>query len=239
MNLWQLTESNARLATDSLEARVDLMNPAHGLYDLAWRNVAITGNLLGVTAAENQATPRPLAIAGLDCFVRGNDLVANYPECAAQQFTLHMYWRIVENAAASVVIDAIVSLQTSLWECFPKALLTTNLPGGEVLSVTNDHSPSVVINGDVASTSPHGVLVRCADMPWSYVEMTHPTDLGCWRAMTVDGTQLKRELGGDFQEKGVIRRLRVRGAFIPRAGDEPTARQLVANFADSEPPLTA
>lgn len=239
MNLWQLTESNARLAADSLKARVDLLNPAHGLYNLTWCNAPITGNLLGVTVAEDQAASRPLATAGLDCFVRGNDLVANYPECAAQPFTLHMYWRVVERSATGVVIDAIVSLQTSLWECFPKALLTTNLPGGEVLSISNDYSLPVVISGDVTSTSPHSVLVRCADMPWSYVEMTHPTDLGSWRAMTVDGTQLTRELGGNFQEKGVIRRLRVRGAFVPRAGDEQAARQLLANFAASEPPLTA
>jgi hypothetical protein len=239
MKLWQLEESNARLTVDSLQARVDLRNPALGIHDLAWNSAPVHGNLFGVTVAEESAPPMPLSNEGIDCFVRGNDLVANYPQCGAQRFTLQMYWRVVASSASAIVIDSIVSLQTSLLECFPKALLTTNLPAGEVMALLNDGTPSVTVGDRLASDEPAGVLVRDDNQPWSYLEMTHPTDLGCWRVSRADGVRMVRELGGEFQEKGVIRRLRVRSVFMARENDEKTAARLIAEFAASEPPLTA
>jgi hypothetical protein len=239
MNHWQLTEAVARLTHCPLEARVDLLNPALGMHALTWNAAPLAGNLLGVTVAEESAPPMPVAIAGSDRYVRGNDLVANYPECKAQHFTLQVYWRIATSAPNLTVIDAIVSLQTSLLECFPKAVLTTKLPSGEVLAITNDGSLLAVAADRLTSDEPAGVLVRGDDHAWSYLEMTHPTDLGCWRVTRTGGIQLERELGGEFQEKGVIRRLRVRGAFMARDSDEETAAQLIAEFAASEPPLTA
>ena len=239
MNLWQLTAANARLISGPLQAQVDLLNPALGLHELAWNDAPIGGNLFGVTVAEGSIAQMPLSTDGMDQFVRGNDLVANYPQGEAQRFTLHMYWRIAQSAASLVVIDAIVSLQTSLLECFPKALLTTNLPNGKVLAVTGAGSPTLAVTDRLASDEPSGVLVRSDGCPWSYLEMTHPADLGCWRVARAHAVQLERELGGEFQEKGVIRRLRVRGAFMARENDELIATQILSYFAESAPPLTA
>jgi hypothetical protein len=239
MNFWQLTQSNARLDIGSLKAVVDLDNPALGIHDLRWNAMPIAGSLLGVTVAEESAPPSSLSTAGIDRYVRGSDLVANYPQNQSQHFTLQVYWRLEPRDADLLVIDTIVSLQTSLLECFPKAVLTTQLPQGEVRAITDDESRSWAIDERLTSDLPTGLLVRCHNQPWSYFEMTHPTDLGSWRVSHDDGTQMEHELGGEFQEKGVIRRLRVRGAFLHHENDEQIARHMVAEFADSEPPLTA
>ena len=70
--------------------------------------------------------------------------------------------------------------------------------------------------------------------------MTHPLDQGAWRlARSEDGKILmRRNLGGSFLEKGVIRRLRFRGAFLPRENDLQRAAQLFTDLAAETPPLT-
>jgi hypothetical protein len=239
MNLWQLTQSNARLDVGPLEAKVDFLNPARGIHDLTWNSTPITGRLLGVTVAEETAPPSSLSTAGIDCYVRANDLVANYPQSQSQRFTLQVYWRLTSRGTDLLMIDTIVSLQTSLLECFPKALLSTQLPEGDVFAIALKGAPSQIIADRLTSDEPVGILVRSSGQAWSYLEMTHPTDLGYWRVSHKDGIQMEHELGGEFQEKGVIRRLRVRGAFLARENDEQAARQLVAEFAAAEPPLTA
>lgn len=237
LSAWQLTQSFGRLNCGSLSARVDVEQPSLGLHELRLSGKPIVGQLLGVTVAEQGAPPTELAIAGIDQFVRGGDLVANYPQCETQPFTLHNYWRIAEASDKLIVIDAIVSLQTTLLECYPKTILTTELPASEALMISADAEQLVSSNleGDEAV----GVLLRGIHPKWSYVEITHPTDLGTWRIEKKGTTRMQRELGGEFQEKGVIRRLRVRGAFLTREDDVQSARKILAEFAESEPLLTA
>ena len=45
--------------------------------------------------------------------------------------------------------------------------------------------------------------------------------------------------GKRFMERGVIRRLRLRGAFAPIANAEDAIEQLQSQFASEPPPLTA
>jgi len=236
---WQLAESNARLQVGSLLASVDLLQPANGLHQLSWQNASVAGKLLGVTVAEQSATPTNLATASIDKFVRGGDLVANYPQCESQPFTLHIYWRVAAANSRLIILDAIVSLQTSLLECFPKAILTTELPASETWLVPGDGSSPTKLGQQLESNEPAGVLLRGAGNGWSYLEVTHPDDLGEWRVANSSTTKIERELGGEFQEKGVIRRLRVRGAFLAAENDLEVATQVIKDFAASPPPLTA
>jgi hypothetical protein len=241
---WQLGGDKALLNAEGLQASVDISIPSLGLHELSLNGKPIAGQLLGVTVAEEGAPPTELAISGIDCFVRGGDLVANYPQCETQPFTLHNYWRIAEASDKLIVIDAIVSLQTTLLECYPKTILTTELPAEHSLVLSTDLvSPDKVAEQSASSIFESdelvGILLRGIHPEWSYVEITHPTDLGTWRIEKNGNTRMRRELGGEFQEKGVIRRLRVRGAFVSRENDEQIARQILAEFAASEPPLTA
>lgn len=239
LSAWQLTQSLGQLNCGALAARVNVEQPSLGLHELSLNGAPITGQLLGVTVAEEGAPPTELAIAGIDTFVRGGDLVANYPQCETQPFTLHNYWRIAEASDKLIVIDAIVSLQTTLLECYPKTILTTELQAEDSLVLSPDEVADQSANSILESDESVGVLLRGIHPEWSYVEITHPTDLGTWRMQKNGTTRMQRELGGEFQEKGVIRRLRVRGAFVARENDVQIARKILVEFAKSEPPLTA
>lgn len=238
MNPWQLIDSQAQLHVEGFRGRVDLSRPADGLHELHWRERSFNGSLLGVTATEGAAQKRALVTTGMEHFVRGKDLVANFPQSESQPFTVQIYWRITTAEADMVVLDAIVSLQTSLLECYPKAILTTRLSAEEVCIVCPEEAEVIQLR-DWASSDYAGILLRAAGVGCSYLELTHPEDLGSWRIGGENSIEIIRELGGEFQEKGVIRRLRVRAAFLPKENDLSIARRLMAQFADSPPPLTA
>jgi hypothetical protein len=246
MSPWQLLDGLAVFQAGAFQAQVDLLNPALGVSGLAWNDISLPGNLLGVTVAVKGATTTALSPVGLDKFVRGDDLVANFPQTAAQPFTLHIYWRVKTANAAFVIVDMIVSLQTSLLECFPKVVLTTNLAATEAWQVPAGGSAPAQIDARIKSDRFAGVLLRGAIRSWSYLEVTYPDDLGSWQVdpassimMRRGSVMMRRELGGEFHEKGVIRRWRVRGAFLTSKNDLETAVQLINEFAASPPPLTA
>ena len=241
--LWQLSGCNAQLHVDSLAAKLNLQHPSLGLGRIAWDSLPQSGSVLGIGFAKDSAE-RDLSIGeGFDCFVRGTDLVARYPETDEQSFTLEVYWRVESMQSCRVQIDAIVSLQTSLLECYPAAQTISNLRATQAWLVPDVGARARQISPGEQLTSDEfaGVLLRDTVASWSYLEMTHPEDLGTWQATDVEADEwnLQRTLGGEFQEKGVIRRMRVRGIFLPREGDLELAPQLLNEFADSPPPLTA
>jgi hypothetical protein len=236
---WQLTHSVGQLRCGAWAAKVNVDQPALGLHELSLNGELLAGQLLGVTVAEENAPPTELAIAGIDKFVRGGDLVANYPQCETQPFTLHNYWRIAAASEKLVVIDAIVSLQTTLLECYPKTILTTELPAKDAMIVSPNETAERRIESTLEGDEPVGILLRGVHPAWSYVEITHPSDMGTWRIDLGTRTRMQRELGGEFQEKGVIRRLRVRGAFVAANNDRELARQIISDFVIAQPPLTA
>jgi hypothetical protein len=61
---------------------------------------------------------------------------------------------------------------------------------------------------------------------------------GSWKPFFHAKISMRRNLGGSFLEKGAIRRLRFRGAFLPRENDLQRAAQLFTDLAADSPPLT-
>jgi len=217
-DVWQFAATGARLLTSPLSGEVALDNPAAGIGRLVWRDVPFVGNVLGVSAGESSAPQ--------DAFARGADLVAVYAQTEPQSFTWQVYWRAFVPEADVVLLDVILSLQTPLLESFPRVATHSQLPAGEALEVVDA--------GDC-------ILLRPAKGDWSYAEMTHPKDRGNWQLSSTANDQLRldRRLGGQFLEKGVIRRLRLRGTFLPRENDRNLAAHYFALLAEETPPLTA
>ncbi|TWU28550.1 hypothetical protein [Bythopirellula polymerisocia] len=241
--MWQLRGHDALLKTGSFSAHLNLQRPVLGLRTISAESVSLTGSVLGIGLAQGFSEQGLSINEGFDCFVRGRDLVARYPETHSQPFSLDVYWRVEITDSRLVIIDAIVSLQTSLLESYPKVQTITSIHAKEAWFVPDSHKKARLISSGQELTCDEfaGVLLRGAKGSWSYLEMTHPEDLGTWQAVDdqSDSWTLQRTLGGEFQEKGVIRRLRVRGLFIPREGDIETAPRLLKDFASSLPPLTA
>ena len=221
--VWRLGATSAVLCTPQLTACVDLLNPHVGLNELEFGESTIDGYVLGISPG---AYPVPSESDLVDKFARGNDLVVTYAETNERPFSLQIYWRVTANEHGALALDAILSLQTDLLESFPGVAVETKLPVGPHQQL------------DIESADAH--LIRSGRGDWSYAEATHPDDSGETEFVRSDEGRmaLTRQLGGRFLEKGVIRRLRVRGVFLPQENDEAVATECLRNLATEEPPLT-
>ena len=92
--------------------------------------------------------------------------------------------------------------------------------------------------------SPQGAfLLRLPASGLSYLEMVHPSDLSQARVNVVEPADphlhTSFRLFAEHLEKGVIRRGRLRGLFLPRPNDTVDALDAHREFHLSPPPLTA
>lgn len=215
--VWRLEGSRAILESDAIQAAVDVARPHLGLTELRLRGVSIEGWILGVDVA----APAPPG----DIYVRGGDLVVSYQESEDRPFSVQIYWSLGESAPVpeALVIDGTVSIQTRQWEAYPRVSVTSHLAGAERIAI------------DAAAT-----VVRPAGVAWSYIEVVPAEDF-VQVAPSVDGSAVSSGwiYDGHFMERGVIRRLRVRGALVPRGDDLETAVRLRTHLLAEQPPLTA
>jgi hypothetical protein len=140
---WQLVDNVATLRTPGLFATVDPRQPALGMQiEKLCGDSTAPIRLFGVQIDSAAGfEPPPLSApptndaapdTPLDCFVRGNDLIATYAETANRPFRAQVYWRLVEpevdpvaatlpvaaacelNSAPRIAaLEIIVSVQTS------------------------------------------------------------------------------------------------------------------------------
>jgi hypothetical protein len=235
-DLWQISTSSAQLRAASLRGEVSLDDPSVGVGKLFWNDAPLQGSILGISAGQSKAQQ--------DAFVRGTDLVAEYTAAQPPAFDWQVYWRVTQCAATVVVVDAILSFQTALLESFPRVTTRSQLAADEVYLVDPDGQSSQIDPQQLAAEpgdDRHCVVLRSTTGGWSYAEMTHPDDGGDWQlAHSEPGpTTIGRTLGGSFLEKGVIRRLRLRGAFLPAEDDLQQAAKLFSELSTATPPLTA
>jgi len=242
-DLWRIDACSAVLRTSLLSAQVDLRNPSRGIGGLVLKGVSLDGFVLGVALGVDQ----PWATDALrEAFTRQNDLVATYGETEQMPFSLQVYWRAVEQENGAVLLDTLLSLQTPSLKSFPSIVTASQLRGDDVLVVPYDGREKAFGMGvnELPSTSPPreepaGVVLRMASVPWSYAEMTPADDPGSWQVFRQHGLNtVRRRLGGTFLEKGVLRRIRVRGALLPRDREVELAQQYLAKLATEKPPLT-
>lgn len=225
MSGWQFEGARALLSSSGLRGMVDLTRPVRGLTALMYNDVAVEGFLLGVSvepdagvAERGDALWRPA-----DAYVRGADLVAAYREPLEVSYNVHVYWRIVEaTAERPFAIDAIVSVQTPLWEAHPVVTVRSELFG----------RPATTVGAGLAIAG---------EREWSYVEASRPGDFRVCESEKDETSSpgASWRFGRQFMEKGVIRRLHLRGAFVPRGSEETGVEQLRLALMTEEPPLTA
>lgn len=208
---WRLEGLHARLDAGGLLGEVDVAAPARGLGKLTVRDVAVAGWLLGIgVEAESN-----------DAYVRGNDLVVTYRETAERPFSVQIYWRVgAVRHDEALVLDATVSIQTRQWEAYPRVTATSSLAHSECIAFDDS-----------------AILFRPADRPWSYAEFSRSGDFILQPAADRDGSAW--QFGEQFMERGVIRRLFLRGALVPRANDQAALERLRTALAAEQPPLTA
>ena len=239
---WQLKGSAASLQVGKLSAALEARKPASGLSLLKWNGLPVSGHILGVTA---DTGPLSGEKCGAELFVRGNDLIANFAQVNQQPFSCQIYWRADSQANGVILLDTILSMQTGLLKSFPQLAVETKLAIEEVWRAggTGDSANPWAKLTEQKSSGEDSccVVLRPQGADWSYAEMSHPDDFGTWQIKQAPAglATLRRELGGAFLEKGVIRRMRVRGALLPRKQDLKLASDCFAALAAESPPLTA
>lgn len=221
-DFWELDGHRAILHTGRLVGMIDLTQPSRGLTAIRVDGAAIVGSLMGVdvssTETRGTSADEPWTIA--DAYIRGRDLVVTYREPRELPFNLQLYWRAIDAADGTPTLDLICSVQTPLWEAHPQVTVCSSAFAcdatilGEGLSCANESGAA-------------------------YLESTRPGDFT--PASASSAPQFSGafwNFGPQFMEKGVIRRLQVRGIF---SGDDARSElaKLRAELASEEPALTA
>jgi hypothetical protein len=222
-DFWQLDGSRAMLHAARLSGAIDLLHPCRGVTGMCIDGSALVGWLMAVdvVATDGCGSPcdQPWQIA--DVYIRGRDLVATYREPLEQPFNLQLYWRIVDALDGAAALDLICSIQTPLWEAHPGVTACSSM--FETLAVIVD---------DALIAAGHG--------KWSYIEATRRGDFAPTAAEGQgEFAGAYWRFGPQFMEKGVIRRLQVRGAFVPRDAATRDASRLAQELSAEEPALTA
>ncbi|MEX2120387.1 MAG: hypothetical protein WD847_12395 [Pirellulales bacterium] len=245
---WQLAGHTGQLSSPELRGTIDLSKPGAGLTGLHVLGHDWTPQrILGVAIPRLEPDQADVLV---DRYQRGDDLVATYAQTQDRPVRVQLYWRAIAtalDAPQAPAIDLIVSVQTSLLKANPSLTTATGLTAGHVLRLADPDrirfDPLVLPAASAWLLARDGrpacFLYRPRGASLSYVEMVHPADFQA-SEWTADADRLNcanRLFSGDL-EKGVILRARVRGAFVPRSGDEELAARAYRAFAVCEPPLT-
>ena len=240
-NVWQLNDSQATLHSQYLSGSYLPFDSTKGLFDIRVGVSSFPGNVLGLAFDErDQGGNEGRAL------VRGNDIITNYAQHDEQTFACRLNLRLLQQSEEAIYLELIIYLQTNLLESFPQLTLCSQVTGDDAYCLQYDREalaiePRALSDAEQRGVEQGGVLVRPAEFSWSYFETTHPEEVSHWDCIasaSENQCKIQRRLEGSFLEKGVIRILRVRGAFLNRANDIELARKCLESFAMEEPPLT-
>lgn len=212
--MWQLDGTIATLTTPQLTARVDLRNPGRGLQVISVR--IDNCHPLSIGDARLFELQLDAAIRPSELYCRGTDIFAKYPPSDERPLATDFYWRFTEEYAAPG-IELIASTLTDL------------LDSSSQLAVVSD------LQLPMQLVDERFVIAELPDSPLCYVELAHPSNLA---ATTISDCRVTHELFPGHLEKGVIRRARILGVFLPAMNVGEHARAIYQRFVNSTPPLT-
>jgi len=249
--MWNLHNSVARLESSDILAALDIEKPYEGLYvERACVNRALGARILRLNASQDD----DIYPAVQEYYARGKDVVATYTPTRTGAVRAQVYWRYhqfdVEQGPA-VGVELIVSMQTSLLDSDPSASVITSIPCDEVWACELDDDASQferlqlsiarpTVWTEKGSRTVH--LFRPQNRNVSYVEVVHEEDGQLARMELAAGSRptvhCETSLFGEPLEKGVIRRGRVWGMFVPRSNDFDAALTCLREIAAAPLPLT-
>jgi hypothetical protein len=246
---WNLAGTTGRLTCGPLTGRVLLNGLGGGLLDVAWNGIPRNAfNVLQLRPPLVDADPQREL---LDSFVRGNDLVATYQGQPPLTVSPQIYWRAKhESARSAVAVEVVLSMRTDLLDSQPFSAVDSivancvlfhaeELDSRAFRSMTSASVPGRFISGGPAS---HLFVFRNEQSNLSYAEMVHPSDFAGaeidYRGEATGSVRLRSVLFPERLEKGVIRRARVCGWFLPAENDLAVAVELARQFINEPLPLT-
>ncbi|MCI0357347.1 MAG: hypothetical protein L0211_02540 [Planctomycetaceae bacterium] len=240
--IWQLKSDSALLNAEPLRAVVAL-EPTRELSHVTWRGQPWEGALLlQAKFAERRC---------VESYARGNDLIANFEASDQADLSRQIYWRVSQHASRdAVAVEVILSTRTGLLDSQPRVGVDTLAAGAAAY-----HSTTLSASGfsrlperksdyrwDSSASNISLLVFRHEALGFSYAEMIHPSDFSCAalsKLANIDSWMVSSSLLPERLEKGVIRRARICGWFMPAQNDLATAVELARQFIDEPLPLTA
>ena len=261
---WVVDDQIATLSHRPLQGRLDLLDPARGLHDVRRgdRTLPAVRALLGLSF-ETRTPLNPQLL--LDAYARQTDLVVTYATSPQHDVGIQAYWRVLQHEAPGEVVpvlDMQASVQTALLDSMPTVYTYNVAVTRELWAPRDEHArdwdqvwrigqPSFLLEGQshpgcwllkLDHMHQDGALPTPCTEPLSLLVMVQPRDLHSGRAI-VDPAEPQRlaivcQLFHEHLEKGVIRRVWQRAAFLDSNHDLELAGELYRAFAAAEPSLT-
>jgi hypothetical protein len=217
---WRLDDTRATLNNANVTGTLDVARPDCGLHDLRLNDAPLDWRLMnvGVGTSEKSGVPNSGSWQLVDRYVRGWDLVAVYREPLGQPFNLELYWRVLKPTATTpFTLELLASVQTRLWEAHPWVSVRSELARARM----DKSDGQVVFQGDQTA----------------YVELPYPGDFQIVESDAACGASWR--YGPVFMERGVIRRLRLRGVLIDKENAASAIEETRKALLTEELPLTA
>lgn len=253
--MWLLdsTAAVARLELPGLIGTVDLNQPAAGFRPERLAG-APAGHLKAFLALDlTREGRRDTRVRPVECFVRGDDLVAYYPE-TDHRFRSQVYWRLLRATPAhpEFGLEVIASVETDLLDSEPRFVARSEMQArqfGVFIQEAPHFQPLDTSPSSGARDfrpAPNGLWARPPETELIYLEFPHPRDTVAARLTyssaggdLVRTVQFEHNLLHEFLEKGVLRRCRLRGVFLPPDDLDALGPLALQRFMTAELPLTA
>lgn len=241
---WKLSPPVAELDCGPLQAKVPLDEVAGGLTSVAWHKAQCDISPLQVhSPVEANGRARYLT----DAYVRGGDLVATYERIAPATVAPQIYWRAAWHSRHSAAqVQIVLSMNTDLLDSEPHSAADTVVGAAEIyhapdLKATRFHELDLAAGRqNITDGDEHLFLFRFGARNLSYAQIVYPGDFVAAELTSAGGggCRLRSFLFHERLEKGVIRRARICGWFLPADGDLDIAVDLARQFIDEPLPLT-
>jgi hypothetical protein len=245
---WQLDHVQARLKCGPLRAKLQLDRLSRGLGEIEWNRKRVGNCPFQLLVGDDGPATRHV-----ETYVRGNDLVATY-ESDGPLGAPQVYWRAHHDEALSAVgLQIVVSKHTSLLDSHPGSAIDSSLNGSLFHAASLDPSAftsiesSELIRIGASRSDTHLFVVRNPHEPCAFAQLLHPSDfesielrdqLHDVKDGAINAWHIKSLIFPERLEKGVIRRARICGWFMPAENDLETAVELAKRFVAEPPPLT-
>lgn len=245
---WKIEGHGAHLRCGPLEAYAGCGPGGTVILPSKWHSTAIT--TIGILESDERMECSQLSEFA-DLYVRGADLVADFAPAGPDRIAPQIYWRAsCEDRGVVVRIELVLSVRTELLDSDPTWSFASFVIESELFhaSALEARRFQKIAAGKRTfgpdESRDHLFVFRQRALGLSYAEMIHPTDFVAAEvtSATPDGQPplfLESKLFPEHLEKGVIRRGRICGWFLPAEGDLETAVRLAKRFVDEPLPLTA
>ena len=249
---WNLENQRGGLVCGPLVGEAQAGPFSLGFAVTGWNGRAV--DRIGVLNSSGP-TDRTAALVLAEAYVRGDDLVFQYEKLPPHNVAPLIYWRAsCDESRQATRVEMIVSVQTDLLHSVPQFPIASSVLDAElwrcaelmdsaeraadkfqrieqrasIAPLTRDQSPT------------HLFVFRSAKLGLTYAEMVHPSDFVWARPVVATGEPISvtSSLFPEHLEKGVIRRGRICGWFLPCENDLAVAVELARQFVDEPLPLT-